>query len=126
MNTYNNDKINIRPELKGLLNDEMTKDERFQNVTLRPILKMQHELINLLIQIHIKNKKSVFYDLSLERRPTYIKKDILGDPKIIHGLRGLVIGLFTVDELIYYLENKGAINKRIQALLYQRVCSIFV
>ena len=126
MSTYDNDKVSIRPLLKDLIHDEMTKDERFQNETLRPILKMQHELINLLMQIYIKNKKSVFYDLSLERRPSYIKKDLLGDPKIIHELRGLVIGMFTTDELTYYFENKGAINKRIQALLLQRICSVFV
>ena len=126
MNIYNNDKLRIRPELKDLLNDEMTKEEKFQNATLRPILKMQHELVSLLVQTYIENKKGVYYDLSMERRPAYIKKNILGDPKITHELRGLVIGMFTTDELAYYLENKGAINKRIQALLHQRVCSVFV
>ena len=124
MNSYHKDKLSIRPILaKLVIHDNMTPDEQFQNQTLRPILKMQHELIILMVTAYIKMKKNAFYKLSNEKRPDYIKNNLLADRMIINELRGLVIGLFTVEETAYYLNNKSAISKRIQSLLFQRIIS---
>ena len=124
MDSYSKDKINIRPILEKLVIDDiMTLDEKFQNESLRPILKMQHDLIVLMINEFIKMKKNAFYNLSIERRPDYIKDNLLGDRMVIHELRGIVIGLFTLEETDYYLKNKSTINKRIQSLLFQRISS---
>jgi len=125
MNTYNKDKLSIRPQLPNtIINDDMTADELFQNDTLRPILKMQHDLIAFMLKEYIKVKKNAYYKLSIENRSHYVKNNILADRMIIHELRGLVIGLFTSEELVYYLAHKSAMNKRIQSLLFQRINDI--
>ena len=87
-------------------------------------MKLQHELIIALVKEYFKKKKNVFYNLTLDKREDYIKNNLLGDPKIIHELRGLVIGLFTKEEIERYLKNKSTVNKRIQALLFQRINGI--
>jgi len=125
MNTYDIEKLNLRPELPNvIIEDNMNPDECFQNETLRPILKIQHELIITLVKGYFKKKKNVFYNLTVDKREGYIKSNLLGDPKIIHELRGLVIGLFTSEEMERYLNNTSTINKRIQALLFQRINGI--
>ena len=125
MNVFDAGKLGIRPTLANVIvKENMSPDEQFQNETLRPILKLQHELIIALVKEYFKKKKNVFYNLTLDKREDYIKNNLLGDPKIIHELRGLVIGLFTKEEIERYLKNKSTVNKRIQALLFQRINGI--
>ena len=84
---------------------------------------MQNDLLDLRVKAFLKMKKNVFYNLENAKRAAYVKNNLLADRMVIHELRGLIIGLFTTAELAYYLENKAAINKRIQALLLQRIMS---
>jgi len=127
MPTHDETKAQIRPILSNVtILENMSLDEKFQNITLRPILKMQHDLIVVLVEAFFKMKKNAFYKLSSEKRLEYLKKDLLSDQRIIYELRGMVIGLFTLEELKYYLKNKSAINKRMQSLLLQRIRSFTV
>jgi len=120
----NQDKISIRPELPHVVvDDTMTQDEQFQNKTLRPIMKMQHELILAMTDMYIKKKKNVYHNLTSEKKSDYIKNNLLADRMIIHELRGLVIGMFTKEEIKYYLDNRSTLNKRIQNLFFERIKS---
>ena len=124
MDSYSEKKLSIRPRLTAIeRNEGMTGDEEFQNGTLRPILKMQNDLLYLMVKAFLKMKKNVFYNLENAKREDYIKNNLLTDRMVIHELRGLIIGLFTTAELEYFIENKAAINKRIQSLLLQRIMS---
>jgi len=127
MNAYDSERMKIRPEIQNLvIQDNMTIEEKFQNRTLRPILKVQHELIVLRVNDFVKLKKNTFYKLPIEKRADYIKQNLLGDKMIIHELRALVSGLFTLEETKYYLQNKSTINKRMQSLLLQRISSFLL
>ena len=118
------DKISMRPTLPNVVvDDSMTLDEQFQNKTLRPIMKMQHDLILAMTGMYIKKKKNVFHNLTAEKKSDYIKNNLLADRMIIHELRGLVIGMFTIEEMEYYLDNRSALNKRIQNLFFERIKS---
>lgn len=126
MDSYDKNKTEIRPVLDLESADgSKTAEETFQNETLRPILKMQHELIRSMVHHYFRIKKNVFYNLKSEQRPPYIKNNLLGDKMIRYQLTGMVIGLFTTTEVDYYISNQSAINKRIQSLLYQRIMSMF-
>ena len=39
------DKIQIRPKITSSLNKDMKPDEMFQNTSIRPVVKLQHEII---------------------------------------------------------------------------------
>ena len=72
MNDRPNDLIRIRPEIKKTKHfDTMSAEERFQNNTLRPILKLQNPLFVAVFQNYIENRKGVFYDLSLSKKPVF-------------------------------------------------------
>ena len=124
MDTYTQSKIDMRPQLPNVIfNDSMSPDEIFQNKSLRPILKIQDQLLRVMMKEYIRVKKNTYYNISIEERRGYIKDNILGDRMILNEIRGIVLGLFTADEMQYYVTNKPAINKRIHSLLFQRIMS---
>lgn len=124
MDTYTQSKIDMRPQLPNVIfNDSMSPVEIFQNKSLRPILKIQDQLLRVMMKEYIRVKKNTYYNISIEERRGYIKDNILGDRMILNEIRGIVLGLFTADEMQYYVTNKPAINKRIHSLLFQRIMS---
>lgn len=122
MNDRPNDLLNIRPEIKKTIAfDSMTSDERFQNETLRPILKLQNPLFLSVFTNYIEKRKGVFYDLCLEKKITYIENSLIKDQKFRSSLKGLIIGHFTVVEYQKYSLNSSSLNKRIINMLIQRL-----
>lgn len=114
----------IRPELpSNLINDHMSGDEKFQNSVLRPIIKFQNDLLLAAFRNYIVKHKSVFYDLTMEKRIDYIENAIHKDMKFRNSLKGMVIGLFTVEEYGLYAENSSALNKRMMNLVKERLLS---
>ena len=116
--------LRIRPQiLSTSINDYMSDDERFQNTTLRPIIKLQQPLIVEVFINYAKKHKSVFYDLSIEKRMDYIENAILRDMKFRNSLKGMVIGQFTIEEYKTYIKNSSALNKRMMALVKEFLLS---
>ena len=116
--------LRIRPQiLSTSINDYMSDDERFQNSTLRPIIKLQQPLIVEVFINYAKKHKSVFYDLSIEKRMDFIENAILRDMKFRNSLKGMVIGQFTIEEYKTYIKNSSALNKRMMALVKEFLLS---
>jgi len=114
--------LHIRPEIKTTqIHDDMSSDERFQNETLRPILKFQNSLLIALFKNYIRKHKNTFYELSLEKRLLYIENAIQKDIKFRNSLKGIVIGQFTVDEYTKYIQNSSALNKRMMNMVVERI-----
>lgn len=114
----------IRPELSStLINDQMSSDEKFQNSVLRPIIKLQQDLLIAVFKNYIVKHKSVFYDLTLEKRIDYIENAIHKDMKFRNSLKGMIIGMFTVEEYSTYIQNSSALNKRMMNLVKERLLS---
>lgn len=99
----------------------MSDDERFQNLTLRPILKLQNDLFLASFQNYIKKMKNTFYELKLEKRLDYVTKAIQKDIKFRNSLKGMIIGQFTVDEYEIYIQNSSALNKRMMNMVIKRI-----
>lgn len=114
----------VRPEiLSATINDNMSADERFQNLVLRPIIKFQNDLLIAVFRNYIAKHKSVFYDLSLEKRMLYIENAIQKDMKLRNSMKGMIIGLFTVEEYGIYIQNSSALNKRMMNIVKERLLS---
>ena len=99
----------------------MSDDERFQNLTLRPILKLQNDLFLASFLNYIKKMKNTFYELKLEKRLDYVTKAIQKDIKFRNSLKGMIIGQFTVDEYEIYIQNSSALNKRMMNMVIKRI-----
>lgn len=115
---------NIRPELSStLINEHMSSDERFQNLVLRPVIKLQSHLFIAVFTNYIVKHKSVFYDLVLNKRIDYIESAIHKDTKFRNSLKGMVIGMFTVEEYNIYIQNSSALNKRMMGIVKECLLS---
>ena len=114
----------MRPDLgQARMHDQMSSQEFFQNNTLRPILKLQNDLILALFRHYVEKHKGVFYELSPERKLDYIESAIHKDMKFRNILKGLVLGQFTLEEYRAYSADSSAINKRILSMIKERLKS---
>ena len=114
----------LRPEIPSAkVNSSMTTDESFQNKTIRPIAKLQNDLLVEVFKNYVRKHKNVFYDLSIEKRLDYIENAIHKDMKFRNSLKGIIIGQFTIDEYQIYVQNSSALNKRMMNIVKERLLS---
>jgi len=120
------DKIKIRPTLSAtIIRDDMTEIERFQNKTLRPVLKLQHNIFVLLFNTESEKHKTNMKLLSILEQKIFIKNLIQKNLVLKNQFLGIVIGMFTQGELEIYLKNTAEHNKRIINMIVQRIESIY-
>jgi hypothetical protein len=122
MSTRSEKLLQQRPDIPtSKINDQMGSEEYFQNAVLRPILKLQNDLFINVFKNYIKKHKNVFYELSIEKKQRYIEHAIQKDIKFRNSLKGMIIGMFTVEEYETYKLNSSALNKRMMNLLIVRL-----
>lgn len=102
---------------------QSSEEEVFQNATLRPILKLQNDLIVLVFQNYVNQIKLPFKDFTVEKKMSSIATIISKDIQLQNTLKGIVIGLFTTEEYHYYSKTISNSNKRIKAMLIERLQS---
>jgi hypothetical protein len=116
--------LQLRPQIPSAkILPGMTAEEFFQNKTLRPVAKLQNDLLVAVFRNYARKHKSVFYDLSIEKRMDYIENAIHKDMKFRNSLKGIVIGQFTMDEYTSYIQNSSALNKRMMNIVKERLKS---
>lgn len=99
--------------------------EKFQNEVLRPILKLQHDLLMEIFKTYCNKRKGTFDKLSEKEKSVYIDQTVRKDMKFKHYLEGIITGIFTLDEYQTFLENEEELTKRMVNLLVQRLQSQF-
>ena len=107
----------------GEISSQSSEEEVFQNSTLRPILKLQNDLIIAVFQSYLNQNKIPFNDFSLDKKMKTIEVAILKDISFQNTLKGIVVGLFTVNEFSLYSNNTSGFNKRIRSMLIERLKS---
>ncbi|MEE2771846.1 MAG: glyoxalase [Bacteroidota bacterium] len=114
--------LELRPEIPSArVTENMTADERFQNETLRPVVKLQDELLVAAFRNYVTKHKNAFYELNLEKRLKYIENAIQKDIKFRNSLKGMIIGQFTIPEYELYIQNSSALNKRMMNIVKERL-----
>jgi hypothetical protein len=122
MNSRTNDLLDIRPEIpSATVTIQTSADERFQNLTLRPVIKLQNDLFIEVFKNYIRKHKNAFYELSVEKKMLFIENAIQKDIKFRNSLKGMVIGQFTIEEYDMYIQNSSALNKRMMNLVIDRL-----
>lgn len=115
--------LELRGETFGIINNQSSSEETFQNKTLRPILKMQNDLfIQVFINYAVK-QKNAFFSLTPEKKMIYIENVIQRDIKFRNSLKGIIIALFTLDEYAEYIRISSNLNKRMMNMLIERLKS---
>lgn len=114
--------LGLRPSLHRVDHQASTNpSEQFQNETLRPILKLQNEVLLLVFRQYFHKRKGAFYELSMSKKKTYIEQAVQKDNRFRSLLSGLVIGHFTADEFKKYESNESELNRRISTLVIKRI-----
>ncbi|MBW8241484.1 glyoxalase [Muricauda oceani] len=122
MDSQSDRRLDIRPTISAShFNSQMGFDEHFQNKTLRPVIKLQNDLLVEAFKNYANKHKGVFYDLSLEKKMQYIERAIQKDIKFRNSLKGMIIGQFTVEEYRNYITNSSALNKRMMNMVVERL-----
>ena len=113
-------KISIRPQiLTAHVNENMSLEEKFQNATLRPVIKMQHDLLFLRLESELN--QAAFQDLTKEAKKQFIQNFLFKGNAIRSEVIGLISGCFTLEEYGFYRENAKTMNKRIIQIIIERV-----
>ncbi|MCZ6595715.1 MAG: glyoxalase [Bacteroidetes bacterium] len=116
--------LQLRPEIPtAKIFPSTSTEESFQNETLRPIVRLQDDLMVAVFRNYIRKHKNVFYDLSVEKRLDYIENAIHKDMKFRNSLKGMMIGQFTLDEYEKYIQNSSALNKRMMNIIKEQLKS---
>lgn len=114
--------LEIRPEIPSAkVSENMSFDEQFQNRTLRPVIKLQNDLLLEVFRNYVSKHKNAFYELGLEKRLLYIENAIQKDIKFRNSLKGMIIGQFSIEEYKLYIQNSSALNKRMMNIVRERL-----
>ena len=117
--------VEIRPTIKKAQAKELTNDiEAFQNNTLRPIIKLQHDLWIAWFDHHLLKFKVNLRTLKLEKQQEIIQSLISKEKDLKHQCIGIVCGHFSLEEFKFYENNTSEINRRIITMVIQRLQSV--
>jgi predicted DNA binding CopG/RHH family protein len=121
METRTTKLLSTREHQLGQIHENSSWEEKFQNITLRPILKFQNEIILEIFSNYIKEHKGNFHQFRLEKRIQFIEEALQKDQKLKNLYKGIVVGHFTIEEMKEYHQNKSSINRRIYSLIIERL-----
>ena len=109
----------LRPVL-GLSKDKSDGNEinLFQTEVLRPILKFQN---NLLVEYFKSKAFQKVEPLNQKQLVNMINASLTKDINLRNLLSGMVVGLFSEDELRFYIDHQKEIIKRIISMLKHRL-----
>ena len=96
-------------------------EESFQNLILRPVIKVQTALLIEAFKKYADSHKGIFYQLRPEKKAIYIDNSIKKDQKFRNFLKGIIIGMFTIEEYEDYKKSSSSLNKRMMNLVSKRL-----
>lgn len=118
------DLIALRPLIPTIIDkNAVSPAELFQNRTLRPILKLQNDLLDAIFRRYIVKRKNTFHKLNAPKKIEYIENSIRRDLKLKNLLVGVITGHFTLEEWSLFIADEGELTKRMTNLLVQRLTS---
>ena len=112
----------VRPKLPDALTEgELKEEELFQNMVLRPVIKMQHDLLIMRVKSHFRSKRILFNVMDNKKRTEAIIQAFQSDHNLKKEIQGMIIGQLTVLEFQQYLKIERSINKRIIQMVRNRM-----
>jgi len=109
-----------RPKIPEIIKDNMSDFELFQNKTIRPIIKMQHDLLMAFLYNYLKKRKVDFSAISEQKKKLKIKSILEKDIQFRNMILGSILGHFTLDEYQHYYSNASEMNRRIVKIITKR------
>lgn len=118
----NTSKKQIRPIISNaLVSNNQSDAENFQNGVLRPIIKLQHDLLLCFFEEYLKARKMHFDDKNQGQKQQLIDTLFNKDTSFKKILITMITALFTVEEYLVYLPKNSEFNKRIKQMIKQKI-----
>ncbi|MFN7115369.1 MAG: glyoxalase [Saprospiraceae bacterium] len=95
--------------------------EQFQNEVLRPILKLQNDLLLAIVRHFLQKRKVKFASLSKQARLDWIAHSLRHDNRMRGLLLGTVIGQFTPEEWAVFEKDEAEFRRRITEMMTKRL-----
>ena len=112
----------VRPILPNELTIGTLKaEELFQNMVLRPIIKMQHDILVYRVKSYFASKKVVFHLMDKKKRVVALESAFKNDNPFKKEIQGMVIGQLNGEEFKQYLQTEKSFNKRIIQMVKNRM-----
>lgn len=105
------------------MNTLFSPTEQIQNDLLRPILKVQNQLLIALFRHYLSRHKVNFERFSSEEQFKYIEQTIRKNLNFRSLLLGTIIGQLTVEQYEVYSPYDEELNRRTINMLIQRLQS---
>ncbi|WP_297804354.1 glyoxalase [uncultured Polaribacter sp.] len=110
-----------RPILLDLVNEGTSEMEKFQNEVIRPIIKMQHNLLISFFKNYLQKRKIDYSVFPEKKKRGKISSVFKTDNNYKNITLGFVLGQFSMDEYKFYADYSSEINKRILQIIQQRI-----
>ena len=112
----------VRPNLpESLVGGHLKEEELFQNMVLRPVIKMQHDILILRVQSYFLSKKVVFHMMDKKKRVNAIESAFQNDNPFKKEIQGMILGQLNPEEFQRYLKSERSMNKRIIQMVRNRM-----
>ena len=112
----------VRPKLPVALTEgELKEEELFQNMILRPVIKMQHDLLIMRVKSHFISKRVLFNVMDNKKRTEAIIQAFQSDHNLKKEIQGMITGQLSLAEFQQYLKSERSINKRIIQMVRNRM-----
>ena len=115
-------KKDLRPIIStAKVDDSMSAEEQFQNSVLRPIIKLQHNSIIALFDHYLEHSDFDVSKFEPAKKLEFLKTVASRNQHLRNQFVGMIMGMFTDEELIIYLNNMGEYSRRIMQMISQRI-----
>lgn len=114
--------LQLRPQIPTIKDALATSPiEMFHHRSLRPVLKLQNDLLVQAFLRYTKKYKGVFQQSSRQQKQAYIERAVQKDLRFREWMMGLIVGQFSMEEWDFYSQHEAELRKRISRMLIQRL-----
>ncbi len=112
----------VRPKLPDAITEgELKEEELFQNMVLRPVVKMQHDLLIMRLKSHFRSKRVLFNVMDNKKRTEVVIQAFQSDLNLKKEIQGMITGQLSLVEFQQYLKSERSLNKRIIQMVRNRM-----
>ena len=108
----------LRPVVPIETTDAADTVGNFLHATLRPVLKLQNDLLLAVVTDFVRDHHIVLRPTDQQHQLT----ELLGrNTKLRHTVVGLITGIFTTEEYAFYRLHRAELNRRLLEMALRRV-----
>lgn len=111
----------LRPTVAATSSADDTAAARFLHGTLRPLLKLQNDLLLRVVAAFVQDHHIPLVTASAAEQQRLLAELLARNTKLRYSIIGLITGLFTLSEWTLYHPSRSELNRRLLELATRRV-----